>query len=137
MKVYLFRVLSSNEGTFGKLITSDLKFECFTGECPWRDNQPNISCIPTGHYHVEPYHSNHFGNVYQVMNVPGRTYILFHAGNWCGDITKGYISDSKGCILLGLHYGILRNQSAVLASRTALNSFLDYMNYKPFELIIA
>lgn len=133
VKVYLIRTSTSDEGTFGHLIADNI--HCYTGELPDRGNKPNMSCIPEGSYRCEVVKSPHFKmELYHVTNVPNRSKILIHAGNWCGDRKKGYRSDSYGCILLGLHKGVLMGQKAVIASKTALNAFMAYMEYKPFIL---
>jgi hypothetical protein len=51
-----------------------------------------------------------------VLDVPNRSDILFHAGN-----TK---NDTRGCILLGLMFGTLGTQAAILSSRSAMAAFL-------------
>ena len=53
--------------------------------------------IPAGKYRVGLRNSPHFGkDVPQVLNVPGRTYVLFHIGNTA--------KDTKACFCPGLHY---------------------------------
>ena len=123
--LYLVRLIHSEQGTFGKLF--DMDFECYTGELPYRNNQRNISCIPPGTYTCQRYYSKKFKFCFHVLDVPNRSWILIHSGNWCGDRTKGYKSHTYGCILVGMHYGILDNQQAVLQSRLALNKLLDYI----------
>ena len=44
------RYESGDMGTFGALFAEG--FTCYTGELPWRDNKPEISCIPVGLYKV-------------------------------------------------------------------------------------
>ena len=137
--VYIFRLKMTEQGTFGKLKYKN--FELFTGELPWKDNMRNKSCIPEGEYECVPYISKKFGRVYHVLNVPGRSGILIHNGNFVGDRDiKNYQSHSWGCILLGIHHGYLKNrygitQEAVLASKSALARFKTVL-YKPFKLLI-
>lgn len=64
-----------------------------TLELPWRDNQKGISCIPKGEYECRRVISPRFGETFEVCNVPGRSQILFHAG----DTQR----DTHGCILIG------------------------------------
>lgn len=64
-----------------------------TIERPWRGNERNISCIPEGVYQCKPFSGRRFKNVWQLMDVPDRTYILIHAGNWAKDV--------QGCIAVG------------------------------------
>ncbi len=64
-------------------------------ELPWKDNERSISCIPDGEYEVfkegptekRPY------VYFRVQNVPGRSGILWHPGNYTHQI--------KGCYLPG------------------------------------
>jgi hypothetical protein len=136
-KVYLLRIIESDEGTFGKLIFEDLRFECFSGEQPDRDNKRNISRIPSGEYLCKVRYSPHFKRLlYEVTDVKDRSNILIHPGNYCGDRDKGYRSDLRGCIALGKHFGELNGQKAILISKVAVNEFMDLLDYKPFKLII-
>lgn len=132
--VTIIRIRQSDQGTEGILISDD--FKCFTLELPWKDNQPNISCIPTGEYQTTIRVSPHFGRVYWVTEVEGRSYILIHAGNWAGDISKDYITNTYGCILLGQKRGILSGQKAVLLSRPAIRKFMDKLQGQDFNLHI-
>lgn len=80
----------------------DLAWTCVTSELPWEGNQTRKSCIPPGHgrgpitYHVD--HRSEAWSAYQyphliVRDVPNRTAILVHRGN--------FVSDTAGCILVG------------------------------------
>lgn len=99
--IILKRVASTSQGTFGVLMedvgTLDQPVEgvpfALTLEPPWKDNLVNISSIPEGTYYCYEYNSPRFGYTYQVEQVPGRTHILFHKGN--------YTHNTKGCILVG------------------------------------
>lgn len=123
------------QGTFGGLYIEG-KFFCFTGELPWRDNQQNVSCIPCGQYVCRHVKSPRFGRVFEVTNVKGRSHVLIHAANFCGDKNKGFKSDLLGCIALGTKLGRLNKQKVVLASRLALSKFHRKMARKPFLLTI-
>jgi len=80
-------------------------FNCKTLELPWKDNKRNISCIPEGTYRVERYWHEFFGNCFWVKDVPGRTGILIHIGNYAGSINpKTKRSDIQGCILPGMKF---------------------------------
>ena len=107
-----------------------------TLEPPWRDNKPGVSCIPPGKYVCKPHVSPRFGKCILVTDVPGRTDILSHSGNWAGDKARGYRSDSQGCILVGLMAGELQGQRAVIGSREAMNSLLAWAGEEEFELEI-
>ena len=62
------------------------------------------------------------------MDVPERDHILFHAGNTH--------KNTNGCILLGMQYGKLGYESAVLASRSAFLQFMDRMGNAPEAQLI-
>jgi hypothetical protein len=128
MRLRLVRITEQNGATMGVLCVNDMP-EFVTLEDAWRDNERKISCIPVGRYKVKPRQSPKFGRTYQVMDVPERDHILFHAGNTH--------KDTNGCILLGMQFGKLGNESAILASRSAFNRFLDLMAGTPeAELIV-
>lgn len=130
---YLLRMRTSDMGTEGMLITED-GFQCKTLELPWLDNQRSISCIPSGKYEVQIRISRKYGKVYWVRNVPNRSYILIHSGNFGGRIDKGYKSHIRGCILLGMKHGWLGEQKAILNSRITVRKFVNHMKYEEFLL---
>lgn len=136
----LHRMESGDQGTFGIIMDPESGFACYVAEPPWRENRPNDSCIPAGEYLVEPYESPHFGKVYHVKDVSGRSHILQHSGNVAGDRHKGLKTHTYGCQLFGRYLGHLRiagrRQRAVLASRPTLRKFQDHMGMKPYKLII-
>lgn len=68
-------------------------FKCFTIELPWRDNLPNISCIPKGEYKLALRNSPKYGDHIHVTGVPARSYILIHPANYVGQL--------RGCIAVG------------------------------------
>jgi hypothetical protein len=133
--VNLIRMSRNNQGTIG-ILSTPFGFQCHTLELPWRDNQKNISCIPPGEYQTKIRISPKYGKVYHVQDVPNRTFILIHSGNWAGDVNKGYRTHVNGCILLGLQRGLLDSQIAVLNSRLAVSRFIRIMNYSDFTLNI-
>lgn len=95
MKAILIR-FSEEKQTLGNLQLFENEqrvFECKTMELPWLNNQRRISCIPVGEYKVKKHVSPMFGNCFYVENVPDRSEILIHKGN--------YNSDTLGCILPG------------------------------------
>ena len=77
--------------TLGRLKISG--FQCFTLELPWLNNQQNISCIPEGKYNYIARNSPRNGLVLQLTDVPNRTAIQTHSGNFTRQV--------KGCILVG------------------------------------
>lgn len=104
--VTLPRQPSTDEGTFGDWL-SDSGWSCKTAELPGRDNAPGISCIPCGTYRaVWRWSQAHQRNLYHLINVPMRSEVEIHSGNMAGDVSKGYASEVKGCILPGLALGL-------------------------------
>lgn len=96
------------------------KLFCATLEPATQDNIPNHSCIPPGQYVCKRYYSKKFGDTFEVKNVPNRTYILFHPGNT--------IHDTNGCIILGITWGQLAGDRAVLNSGKTFDLFMEQFN---------
>ena len=116
MKVKLIRYDEDKDGTFGVLLIDGKAF-CSTLEPVDRDNRANVSCIPgDAIYKCEAVESPRYGKTFEVVDVPGRSHILFHAGN--------FAKDTKGCILLGEHEGKLFGDRAVLNSGKTFAKFL-------------
>lgn len=65
-----------------------------TLERPWRNNEPDISCIPTGLYKCTWHDSLDHPGSYLINDVPNRQECLLHSGN--------FLVDTRGCILPGL-----------------------------------
>lgn len=96
MEVKIIRTNYSEKQTLGRLFIIDgdfQEFDCYTLELPWKNNNTNISCIPTGVYHMVRRFSEKYGSHWWVQNVPDRNMILIHKGN--------YNTDTHGCILIG------------------------------------
>lgn len=88
------RKLSSNNCTMGYLTTKGETL-CYTLELPWADNSNNISCIPVGTYNGILRYDKTDGWRIQLENVPNRTGVQIHMGN--------YTSQIQGCILVGIN----------------------------------
>lgn len=133
--VYLWRIRRSSHGTEGILFTSG--FSCATIELPWNNNIPHYSCIPSGEYICMKRYSPSFRKyTYWLQDVPNRSWILIHSGNFAGDARKGLKTDVYGCILLGKKHAYLANQRAVVNSRIIVTEFQDHMKWKLFRLNI-
>ncbi len=127
--VHLSRGHKDKHVTLGMLQIEGLPHKpIYTLENPWLDNTPWKSCIPSGDYECAPYDSPKYPRVFQVRNVPDRTYILFHSGN--------YERNTKGCILLGMGAGDMNGEPAVLNSRKAVRYFKDLIGDEKFTLKI-
>ena len=115
-------------GTFGILLL-DARIFCATVEPPDVLNLRNESSIPTGSYTCLTYSSEKHPETYQVINVPSRNGILFHAGN-----TK---RDTAGCILLGSRHGKLGAARGTLNSGDTFKKFLlKIEGVNEFNLVI-
>lgn len=93
-----------------------------TIELPDNGNQKNTSCIPEGAYDVEKITSSTRGEVFYVKDVPGRTGILIHKGNYAA----GSHVDTLGCILPGMGFEDINDDGNidVFDSTRAMNDLL-------------
>lgn len=105
----LQRFMANVNGTVGDLYRMD-ELLCFTLEPP--PSRPVEPAIPEGTYPLSWTFSPRFGVFTpRLENVPGRSGILIHSGN--------YISDTEGCILVGLSWSMAKDRSIFLASSRA------------------
>jgi len=104
-------------------------FTCKTLELPWKNNSQNISCIPAGKYRVIKRFSDQYQNHFHVLNVPGRSMILIHPGN--------YYSQTQGCILVGTSISDINSDGIqdVTSSKLAMSKLNQIMPDK-FEITI-
>ena len=93
----------------------------YTLELPWKNNETSISCIPLGIYDVKKRKSAKFGNHFHVLDVPGRSFILLHHGN--------YYTDIRGCILVGQDIEDINGDGNedVVSSKLEMKSLLALM----------
>jgi hypothetical protein len=133
MKVVLARLKDDGVQTLGNLSVyegTDLIWTCKTVELPWRNNNRNVSCIPTGVYKCDWSYSPKFKtNVFEVTGVPERSGIRIHVAN--------YVRQLHGCIALGYCYKDIDNdgQMDIAMSRICLEAFQEIM-YEQFTLTI-
>jgi len=93
MKIKLIRKWKTDKSTLGELFVDGEHFS-WTLELPWKDNEHDVSCIPTGTYDIKIVFSQHFQKkVPELQNVPDREEIYIHNGS--------YPKDTLGCILVG------------------------------------
>ncbi len=133
-RLTLLRGRSTDQGTPGALLREDGSRIAWSMELPWKNNAPRVSCIPPGEYTSRMRRSPHFGPVYEITGVAGRSSILIHTGNWGGDVSRGYRSHVLGCVLLGLQHGRREGQLAVFVSRPAVTLLEREMDRQPFVL---
>lgn len=130
--VFLIRFGGGDYGT--KSIWKCKGFDCRAMELPWKENASSVSCIPDGSYPVSIRTSRKYGRIYHIKEVPDRTWILSHAGNWAGDVSKNLRSHSKGCVLLGKYHATIMGQMGVALSKTTLRRFMNFMDGRDFTL---
>ena len=107
------RKLSSTSCTMGYLIANG-QVICYTLELPWKDNSNDVSCIPLGTYDGILRYDKTDGWRIQLENVPNRTGVQIHMGN--------YTTQIEGCILVGT--------DAKVDNCTVLNSSVAYSKLK-------
>ena len=125
----LVRVSRGDTATYGVLLQGVIPF-AVTLERPWLDNKPNESCIPAGQYVCSRVESPHFGNTFEVTNVPGRSHILFHKGN--------VSTESEGCILVGEAFNQVLGKPGITQSGEGFAEFLSLLRMTerfPLEIV--
>ena len=131
--IFLNRVSNEVKQTLGRLYLyddADLVFQCCTMELPWINNQKRISCIPKGRYLVKKHTSSKYGECFWVQDVPDRTEILIHLGN--------YNFNTLGCILPGRRFLDINNDGLrdVISSGNTMKDLRKLLPNK-FHLNIA
>jgi hypothetical protein len=91
-------------------------------ELPWLDNQRRISCIPLGTYKARKHKSHKFGRTLWLQDVPNRSEILIHSGN--------YHTQILGCILIGKDLKDINKDGYldVTRSRVAMKELMDSLH---------
>ena len=99
-------------------------------ELPDRNNQKSISRIPAGTYHCSLRWSAKYDWHYLVNEVPDRSFILMHFGN--------YYTDTRGCILVGNAFKDINldGYRDVTSSKKTMKRILT-LAPKEFELTIS
>jgi hypothetical protein len=77
-------------GTNGELKDGG-QLVCLTIELPWHGNHRHISCIAEGRFELAKRYHEHYGWHLQVLDVPGRDWILIHPAT-------DALAQLKGCI---------------------------------------
>lgn len=139
VSAFLIRLSRCSRQTLGRFYVFDDTtpvFEATTLELPWRDNQKAVSCIPSESiYTVTKRYSPKYKDHWLIESVPGRSYILIHAGN--------KHDHTKGCVLLGSpsagHTHDIDGdglQDIVSSRRTILrlNAVMDELGVEKFHL---
>ena len=132
MKAVLSREYN-NLQTLGRMVLfegSKVILQLYTLELPDLGNQKNISCIPEGEYEVHRIYSPKFGKCFHLQDVPGRSEILIHKGN--------YNKDTHGCILVGMDRADINGDGVtdVIESSLAMDKLQNVITEDIFTLII-
>ena len=105
MKFTLDTVSITGIGTFGVLLDGDGNEIAKSVEREWKNNEPNVSCIPAGEYDLVWRDSPKYGRRLHLEQPslgvsafgtdinPLRSFCLFHPANWPNQL--------NGCIALG------------------------------------
>lgn len=132
VKAVLTRLAHEAKQTLGELTfyqDVNMKFSCKILELPDRENQNSISRIPAGKYTCVLRWSTKYGWHYHVTNVPERTLILIHYGN--------YYTNTRGCLLAGAAFHDINKDGLrdVTSSKKTMKRMIDSVPDK-FELTI-
>ena len=97
MRIVIERYDYGDKQTIGKLFLLDdhntILSQYWSLELPDKNNKKRVSCIPEGEYIAIKHKSPRFKDCLWIQDVPDRSEILIHKGN--------YYSDILGCILIG------------------------------------
>ena len=104
----------SPTATEGRLLVNG-GFFCHTLELP------KFRCIPEGEYSIQLTYSPRFRRIMpQIMNVPSRSGIRIHAGN--------FVKDTQGCPLVAYEKGKdINGNPAIFRSRDAFNDLFKVL----------
>lgn len=130
----LIRYVSTPYGTLGELVMPN-GLILATMEPPWRHNAKHVSCIPNGVYELDEKPSplieritlGKYRTALFLRDVPGRSSILLHPGN--------FAEDSKGCILLGMKHATINARPGIERSQIALASLAAIHAATPLQCI--
>jgi hypothetical protein len=100
---------------------------------PMKINSPKINCIPEGTYIASKIYSPSKGHCFSIHNVPNRTNILIHKGNFAF-VRK---VDTAGCILVGSKFKDLNADGIIdIAESTITLTALLKILPNEFQIII-
>ena len=89
------------DGTNGKLACEG-KMICKTIELPWKENEKSVSCVPEGKYLLKKRYSAKYKWHIEVVNVPGRKFILFHSGPGLGLMSRNAFNKLRTLVFKAL-----------------------------------
>lgn len=103
--------------------------EFATLEPPWRSNRVGESCMPEGVYTLRKRHSEvvkrstggEYSIGWEICDVPGRTYLMVHPGN--------FASDTEGCPLPGRSFAWIPDEGFMVNdSRNAFRQLMGILD---------
>lgn len=130
MLIEIWRCSDTPEAKLGVLVVDGIA-EMVTLELPYKGNQKNISCIPIGVYQMKkrPSQKTYLKSSFEVLNVPGRSNIIFHEGN--------STNDTRGCILVGTSYGVSdTGKPTITNSRRAMLKLMNLLTEEVYDLVV-
>ena len=120
VNLLIIRDTFTDKSTIGNLYLNG-EWLCDTLELPYLDNQRSISCIPEGEYKVRLRTARESSTRdylhLLVQDVPARSYILVHIGN--------FPKDTRGCILVGVGREQDRVKNSTLAMDLLMKEILN------------
>lgn len=134
MKLLIRRQFNEEKQTLGYMIVfnerNGIEFTCCTLELPWKDNERQISCIPTGTYKGTKRTSPKYGLHIHILDVPDRDWILVHQAN--------FVRQLRGCVAVGKkHIDIDGDGSRdVTASRDTMKELMTHIPDGEFDIVI-
>lgn len=130
--IYVRKTKQYGETTLGQLTINGIAKSWFVLEPGGPDSTTAGSDkrIKAGRYKLVPYSSKRYPGVYELQNVPGRSKILIHVGN--------YHENTEGCLMPGKKWGVLADKHYyVRESKKALNEiFSEIVNSKLIYVVI-
>lgn len=90
--ITITRTSENDKSVTGEVFVNGI-FACHSLELPWKNNASYISSIPSGTYDAILRYDKADKWRLQLLNVPGRSGIQLHVGNWPTQI--------EGCVLVG------------------------------------
>jgi len=122
MYLDIIRWTYNEHGIFGVIRYND-RLLGYSLELPFKNNKPFISSIPLGIYPAEVVPFRGYKAIL-LKDVPGRTDILIHIGNWTHEI--------EGCILPGSQTKVEKDKTKmVLNSRVTLEKLIRVVKDDP------
>lgn len=123
MNILIERLNYGEKQTIGKLYLlngiNEVVADFWSLELPDKDNKRRISCIPEGVYKARKHRSPKHGLSLWLQDVPNRSEILIHKGN--------YHTDILGCIIIGSDLADI-NKDGYLDVTNSKNSVKELMS---------